>query len=265
MIGTYSTMHARSAVREVGEGARHPRGGDRRRSSSGCRTSRRSRRLEEACAGLARRGGTCRSIASRSAPSSRSHGASASSRAIWRPTRAGSSSAPEPITGSCRSSAATRGYEITQWAMNEVEAAGLIKIDIIGQKGLAVIEEPAARRRRTRAGASTPSGRLPRRPARPRVLRAGRTEGCFYIESPIMMQLLEQAALRRLRGADGAFVDHTPRACRTTAASASTSSATSGSSRSRHAPAARAGAARHLRLPHLPGAGDPASPSRWPA
>ena len=34
-----------------------------------------------------------------------------------------------------------KGLEITQWDMHAVEDAGLIKIDILGQKGLAVISD----------------------------------------------------------------------------------------------------------------------------
>ena len=101
---------------------------------------------------------------------------------------------PEPITNFIPLQRGDKGYEITQWSMREVEAAGLLKVDIIGQKGLAVIEEAGAM-------AEENEGRPlhPERidylgdPAARETLRAGRTEGCFYIESPAMVQLIRQA------------------------------------------------------------------------
>ncbi|MCK4549433.1 MAG: DNA polymerase III subunit alpha, partial [Candidatus Krumholzibacteria bacterium] len=101
---------------------------------------------------------------------------------------------PEPITGMIPMQRGDKGYEITQWSMYDVEEAGLVKIDIIGQKGLAVIGEACAM-------AEENEGR-PLHPERidylddaetKKLLRMGRSEGCFYIESPIMMQLMSQA------------------------------------------------------------------------
>lgn len=101
---------------------------------------------------------------------------------------------PTPITDLIPLQRGDKGYEITQWSMHEVEEAGLVKIDIIGQKGLAVIQEAAAM-------AEENEGRPlhPERidylgdPETKRMLRDGRTEGCFYIESPGMIQLIRQA------------------------------------------------------------------------
>ncbi len=101
---------------------------------------------------------------------------------------------PTPITDLIPLQRGDKGYEITQWSMHEVEAAGLVKIDIIAQKGLAVIQEASAM-------AELNEGRPlhPERidylgdPATKRMLREGRTEGCFYIESPGMIQLIRQA------------------------------------------------------------------------
>ena len=165
---------------------------------------------------------------------------------------------PEPITNFIPLQRGDKGYEITQWSMHEVEAAGLLKIDIIGQKGLAVIGEAAAM-------AAENEGRPlhPEKidylgdPASRETLRAGRTEGCFYIESPAMVQLIRQAQVRRLRGPHGALVDHTPGGVelrRQAPVSPSPPRARAGHA---HSPGARARARRHVRLPHLPGAGDP--------
>ncbi len=146
---------------------------------------------------------------------------------------------PSPVTGMIPLQRCAKGYEITQWSMDEIEEAGFLKLDVIGQKGLAVIRDaeaavsadgpgrkspalpagaPAslkAREAGSAAAASTPdcsrdSGAdLPvdcsrdpasdsplgysQDPAARKIISEGRTVGCFYIESPVMLQLLEQA------------------------------------------------------------------------
>jgi error-prone DNA polymerase len=101
---------------------------------------------------------------------------------------------PEPITGLIPLQRGDKGYEITQWSMYEVEEAGLVKIDVIGQKGLAVIGEACAMAAQNEGREIDPDriDALSDGPTKA-LIRAGRTEGCFYIESPIMMQLLAQA------------------------------------------------------------------------
>ncbi|MDD4857776.1 MAG: DNA polymerase III subunit alpha, partial [Candidatus Krumholzibacteria bacterium] len=101
---------------------------------------------------------------------------------------------PEPITNFIPLQRGDKGYEITQWSMHEVEAAGLLKVDIIGQKGLAVIAEAAAIAAENEGRPLHPEriDYLGDRATR-EALRAGRTEGCFYIESPAMVQLIRQA------------------------------------------------------------------------
>jgi DNA-directed DNA polymerase III PolC len=101
---------------------------------------------------------------------------------------------PEPISGVMPLQRGDKGYEITQWSMYEVEDAGLVKIDILGQKGLAVIQE-AASMASGRGERVLHPGRIDyfNDPETKKTLREGRTEGCFYIESPIMMQLMQQA------------------------------------------------------------------------
>jgi len=101
---------------------------------------------------------------------------------------------PHPVSELVPLQHDSRGYLITQWSMHEIEEAGLLKMDIIGQKGLAVIQE-----------ASSMAEENEGRPIRVTVkeclgdektkhlLGEGATEGCFYIESPIMLQLLRQA------------------------------------------------------------------------
>jgi DNA polymerase III alpha subunit len=102
--------------------------------------------------------------------------------------------APEPITHIVPLQRGDKGLEITQWDMNAIEDAGLIKIDILGQKGLAVISDTIRQVERNDGLRIDPeSVDVLNDPRGRELLRTGRTEGCFYIESPIMLQLLEQA------------------------------------------------------------------------
>jgi error-prone DNA polymerase len=113
--------------------------------------------------------------------------------------------APGPIRHFVPLQPSAQGYAITQWDMYSVEDAGLVKMDILGQRGLAVIDETQKRVRENFGLAPRLSGDPGKRSPDPRavnpfadkktrsMLSEGRTEGCFYIESPIMMQLLRQA------------------------------------------------------------------------
>jgi len=113
--------------------------------------------------------------------------------------------APGPIRNFVPLQPSARGYAITQWDMHAVEDAGLVKMDILGQRGLSVIDSTRERVRENFGLAPRIAGD-PGKKAKDRrsvnpfadektraMLREGRTEGCFYIESPILMGLLRQA------------------------------------------------------------------------
>ena len=102
--------------------------------------------------------------------------------------------APSPITDFMPMQLGDKGLPITQWSMLPVEDAGLIKIDLLGQKGLAVIPE-VIRAVEEHEGRTIDAGSidfLGDSLTRKR-MSEGATQGCFYIESPIMQQLLRQA------------------------------------------------------------------------
>ncbi len=113
--------------------------------------------------------------------------------------------APGPIRHFVPLQPSAQGYAITQWDMYAVEDAGLVKMDILGQRGLAVIDAARERVRENFGLAPRLSGDPGKKPSDRRsvnpfsdektraMLREGRTEGCFYIESPIIMQLLRQS------------------------------------------------------------------------
>jgi len=110
--------------------------------------------------------------------------------------------APSPLTDHlplqhARKHVEGRPVTVTQWDMGPVEEAGLLKIDLLGNRGLAVIRDAAASVRRNTGLALDPARLDPEADfATTRMLASGGTMGCFYIESPGMRQLLEKLRCR---------------------------------------------------------------------
>ncbi len=96
-----------------------------------------------------------------------------------------------PLTDYLPLERATKGIVVTQFEMNAVEAIGLVKIDLLGHRSLSLIADTVVAVKRNRgdavALAQIPDG--DRETAA--LLRAGRTIGCFQIESPGMRSLLQ--------------------------------------------------------------------------
>ena len=98
---------------------------------------------------------------------------------------------PAPSTNMCRCSGRPKGCPIIQWEKDAAEDAGLVKIDLLGNRSLGVIRD-AVGNLRTNGEAFDesrwePEDDLPTQEA----MAQGRTMGCFYIESPAM-RLLQQ-------------------------------------------------------------------------
>jgi len=193
MICTYSTMHARSAMREVAKAFGIPNG----------EVDDVVKRLPHFASPKEVRERIARDPARRDLPLDREPFRSVleiAERIAEFPRHlathpCGLVIAPEPILDIVPLQRGDKGLEITQWDMNAIEDAGLIKIDILGQKGLAVIGDTIRQVERNDGLRIDPEAVDVLADARGRALvRAGRTVGCFYIESPIMLQLLEQAA-----------------------------------------------------------------------
>jgi len=137
----------------------------------------------------------------------------------------------QPLTRLTPLERATKGIVVTQYDMNSIEALGLIKMDLLGQRGFTTmslaldnIERAVQTERATRtvgaglappaADASTiaPDGITPcpkareidfdaipeNDPATLDVIAAGRTMGVFQIESPAMRSLLRTMKARTL-------------------------------------------------------------------
>lgn len=99
--------------------------------------------------------------------------------------------APRPLTHWTPLERCAKGYLNTQFEMYAVEEAGLIKIDVLATRGLGTVDT-------VRATLQARGGYDPLaedfdayagHPAARRLLRQGRTIGCFYTESPAMLQL----------------------------------------------------------------------------
>lgn len=88
---------------------------------------------------------------------------------------------------------ATKGVPIIQWEKDGAEEAGLVKIDILGNRSLGVIRDSL----KSVAASGTPVDELCWNPEDDPKTRSGvargSTMGCFYIESPAM-RLLQQKA-----------------------------------------------------------------------
>jgi DNA-directed DNA polymerase III PolC len=97
--------------------------------------------------------------------------------------------ADRPLTDLVPLERAAKGLVVTQYDMGPIERLGLIKMDILGQKGLSVIGDTASA-----ASGDEPvlPDDLPRDdPETFRLLSEGRTLGVFQIESPGMRSLLQ--------------------------------------------------------------------------
>jgi DNA-directed DNA polymerase III PolC len=93
---------------------------------------------------------------------------------------------------------AAKGIAVTQFDMHAAEKIGLIKIDLLGNRALSVIEE-ATRAIELSRGVSV---RIPPDdPATAGIMRAGHTLSCFQLESPAMRNLLAMLRAGDLRDA----------------------------------------------------------------
>ncbi|HEX7506057.1 MAG TPA: DNA polymerase III subunit alpha, partial [Polyangia bacterium] len=102
---------------------------------------------------------------------------------------------PEPIDGYVPIEIAPKGVPIIQSEKDSTETAGLVKIDLLGNRSLAVIRDAVANVRANGIAFDEtdwqPEDDLPTQAC----IAAGATMGCFYIESPAT-RLLQQKARR---------------------------------------------------------------------
>jgi DNA polymerase III subunit alpha len=195
MIGSYVTMHARLAVREVAKAFGVPPGEVNRFTRR--LPHRPVREILEAIAALPE----CRTLPAGEEP--------------WRTVLAvalrlddvprhmgihpcGTVIAPGPLAELAPLEMATKGIVVTQYDMNAVEALGLVKMDLLGQRGLTTISLALGNIERS-TGRKLDFDAIPERdPATGAMTAAGRTMGVFQIESPGMRGLLRLMRARTL-------------------------------------------------------------------
>ena len=104
---------------------------------------------------------------------------------------------PGPITDFTSCQRATKGCVMTQPDKDGVEALGLVKMDLLGNRALTVIDDCTTALRER--GVAIDIQRVPEDdPPTARMLGEGRTLGCFQVESPGMRHLLQQIGARSM-------------------------------------------------------------------
>jgi len=96
--------------------------------------------------------------------------------------------APDGIDRHVPVERAAKGVDVIQWEKDQAEDAGLVKIDLLGNRSLSVIRDAAR-------AAGLEEGRLEGSIDDPRTqerIRDGDTMGVFYVESPAMRQLQQK-------------------------------------------------------------------------
>ncbi|MDP7033176.1 MAG: hypothetical protein QF752_01655, partial [Planctomycetota bacterium] len=105
---------------------------------------------------------------------------------------------PRPLWNDLALQRSGRGLIVTQPDMHPVEALGLVKVDLLGNRSLAVLDDTT--RIVTHQNGTPPDlsdhERLAQDPKTHAMLRNGHTIGCFYIESPAMRSLLRKLQIR---------------------------------------------------------------------
>lgn len=122
--------------------------------------------------------------------------------------------APGPLVDLAPTQMAAKGILITQFDLESIERIGLVKIDLLGIRGLTVLGDVAQSIQDRLGSGSDPAARNPARPAidqpagaglldvlegipeddplTAEMVRSGRTIGCFQIESPGMRATLKE-------------------------------------------------------------------------
>jgi len=106
--------------------------------------------------------------------------------------------APVPLTDRTALERSAKGVPITQYDMFDIEDLGLVKIDLLGNRSLALMTEAVATIKEETGHVPPifPPEKTFDDPATVETVSSGKTMGCFYIESPGMRQLLQRLNTR---------------------------------------------------------------------
>lgn len=100
---------------------------------------------------------------------------------------------PGPIEDYAPVEIAPKGVPILQWEKDGTEDAGLVKIDLLGNRSLAVIRDAIASLKENGQSLDESAWEPEDDFATQEAVADGRTMGCFYIESPAMRLLQKKA------------------------------------------------------------------------
>ena len=102
---------------------------------------------------------------------------------------------PDPLTDYVPVERAPKGVPVIQWDKDGAEAAGLVKIDLLGNRSLGVVRDAVANLRENGIDLDERTWDPESDEKTCQNVARGRTMGCFYIESPAT-RLLQQKAGR---------------------------------------------------------------------
>jgi DNA polymerase-3 subunit alpha/error-prone DNA polymerase len=102
---------------------------------------------------------------------------------------------PNPIDEYVPLEPAPKGVPIIQWEKDATEEAGLVKIDLLGNRSLGVIRDAIANGCENRTFLDESKWEPEDDPDTQRTIAAGKTMGCFYIESPATRLLQEKTGV----------------------------------------------------------------------
>jgi len=105
---------------------------------------------------------------------------------------------PNPVDTYAPLERAAKGVVVTQYDMHFVEGLGMVKIDLLGNRALTIVDDCVTSLERL--DVRVPDLRaIPEDDARTaRLLQAGGTLGCFQVESPAMRTLLQQVGAKTM-------------------------------------------------------------------
>jgi len=97
---------------------------------------------------------------------------------------------------------APKGVQIVEWEKDQVEDSGLLKIDLLGNRSLAVVRDTIRHINLNGEGSSSKNKYIDYHHIQPigdlkteQLMKSGKTMGVFYIESPATRQLLKKAGV----------------------------------------------------------------------
>ncbi|HEX7597066.1 MAG TPA: DNA polymerase III subunit alpha, partial [Polyangia bacterium] len=102
---------------------------------------------------------------------------------------------PRPIEDYVPVEMAPKGVPIIQWDKDGAEDGGLVKIDLLGNRSLAVIRDAVANLRENGLTLDEATWEPEKDTDTMRAVARGLTMGCFYIESPAMRLLQQKAGM----------------------------------------------------------------------